>query len=240
MKQSEEKKNIGKVFLRVVLAVLAVAFCVFLSIVILQCVAQPVQMEVWMKRYPFAGRLVYVAMSLFQVVVAVVPGEPVELAGGYVFGALEGTFLYLLGATLGSLLIFVLVRKYGTSLVELFFEKKKLEDLRFLRNSKRRNILLSIFFILPGTPKDLLCYFAGLTDIKFKVWVWVCSIGRLPSVISSMLGGDALETRNYTGALMVLGITVFVSGMGLLWYNYICKRHKSEDGNSSHKIEESK
>lgn len=220
------KVKLPRLFMRIFLGILAVAFCIVLSLVILQCVAEPAEMDAWMKRYPYIGRVVYVAMSMFQVVVALVPGEPVELAGGYVFGALEGTLLYLLGATAGSLLIFIMVRKYGNALVELFFEREKLENLRFLKNSKRRNILLSIIFILPGTPKDLLCYFAGLTDIKFKVWVWVCSLGRLPSIISSMIGGDALETKNYTSALVVLGITLFVSGVGLVVYHYICNRNK--------------
>lgn len=222
----KEKVKIGRLLLRAFLGLLAVGFCIILSVAMLQFVAEPTVMEVWMQKYPCIGRIVYVAMSMFQVIVALVPGEPVELAGGYVFGAVEGTFLYLLGATAGSLIIFILVRKYGNALVELFFEKEKLESLRFLKNSKKRNILLSIIFILPGTPKDLLCYFAGLTDIKFKVWIWVCSLGRLPSIISSMISGDALETKNYTSALVVLGITLFVSGVGLLIYRYICKRNE--------------
>lgn len=233
-KDKKEKVKISQLFLRIFLGILAVAFCVGVSVAMLQFVAEPVVMELWMQEHPYTGRIVYVAMSMFQVVVALVPGEPVELAGGYVFGALEGTFLYLLGATIGGLLIFILVRKYGNVLVEVLFEKDKLENLRFLKNSKRRNILLSIIFILPGTPKDLLCYFAGLTDIKFRVWIWVCSLGRLPSIISSMIGGDALETKNYTSALVVLGITLLVSGIGLVVYNYICKRNK-QTGNSEKK-----
>lgn len=225
--KNETKKKLNKS--RILLTVLAVVFCVALSIAMMSFVAEPIVMEAWMQEHKYIGRIVYVAMSMFQVIVALVPGEPVELAGGYVFGALEGTFLYLLGATIGSVLIFIMVRKYGNILVELFFDRKKLEELRFLRNSRKRNILLSFIFVLPGTPKDLLCYFAGLTDIKFKVWIWVCSLGRLPSIISSMVGGDALETKNYTSAIVVLGVTLFVSGIGLLVYNYICKRNEKTE-----------
>lgn len=227
---SEKKKfNRVRIAVKIVLGVLAILFCVALSVAMIQFVSETARMESWMQTHPIIGRFAYVAMSMFQVIVAVVPGEPVELAGGYVFGALQGTLLYLTGATIGSLLIFILVRKYGNGLVELFFEKEKIENLRFLKNSKKRNILLSLFFILPGTPKDLLCYFAGLTDISFKVWVWVCSLGRLPSIITSMLGGDALETKNYTSAIVVLAITLFVSAIGLLIYQYICNKHEATE-----------
>ena len=182
-------------------------------------------MEALMNRRPYVGRLIYVLMSFLQVVVALIPGEPVEIAGGYVFGAVEGTVLYLLGATLGSLLVFGVVRKFGAILLELFFSKEKIKGLRFLQHSRRRNILLAFIFILPGTPKDLLCYFAGLTDISFKVWFWVCSMGRLPSIVTSMLGGDALETRSYVDAIVVFAITMCISIIGMLVYNGICKWH---------------
>ncbi|MFR2155797.1 MAG: TVP38/TMEM64 family protein [Evtepia gabavorous] len=118
--------------------------------------------------------------------------EPLEIAGGYAFGAVWGTLVCLVAATLGSLLVFGLVRRFGTRLVEVFFPAEKLRAVRFLQSSPKRTILFLVIFMIPGTPKDLLCYFAGLTDIKFPVFLLVCSLGRLPSVVTSTVGGDAL------------------------------------------------
>ena len=164
-------------------------------------------------------------MVFFQVLFAVIPGEPLEIAGGYAFGALWGTIYCLLAATLGSLLVFVLVRRFGTRLVEVFFSLEKLQKVRFLQSASRRNVLFLVVFMIPGTPKDLLCYFAGLTDIKLPVFLLVASLGRLPSVITSTIGGDALGTQNYAFAVVVFLVTFLISVGGLLCYQRICTWH---------------
>lgn len=84
-----------------------------------------------------------------------------------------------------------------------------------------------MIFMIPGTPKDLLCYFAGLTDIKFPVFLLVCSLGRLPSVVTSTVGGDALGTQDYLFAVVVFLVTFLISVGGLLCYRQICKRHNT-------------
>lgn len=223
--KEERKTSKLRLVIRILLGALALGFCVALGILMYQFVSETAKMEALMSRGPYVGRLIYVLMAFLQVVIALIPGEPVEIAGGYVFGAVEGTILYLLGATLGSFLVFGIVRKFGSNLLELFFNRDTIKNLRFLQHSRRRTILLALIFILPGTPKDLLCYFAGLTDIPFKVWFWVCSVGRLPSVITSMMGGDALETRSYVDAIVVFAVTVGISMIGMLVYNGICKWH---------------
>lgn len=228
--ESEGKKwKKTKLAAKIILGIVAIFFCTALSVTMLQFVAEPVRMETWMQAHPCLGRLAYAGMAFLQVVIALIPGEPVEIAGGYIFGAWQGTLLYLAGSTIGSVGIFVFVRRFGYRLVELFFSMEKIKSLRFLKHSRKRNALLVFIFILPGTPKDLLCYFAGLTDISFWWWLPVCSLGRLPSLVSSVMGGDALETRNYLGAGIVFIVTFLLSGMGLLIYRYICKKHdKSE------------
>ena len=83
--------------------------------------------------------------------------------------------------------------------------------------------------MLPGTPKDLLCYFAGLTDMPFSLWLMICSLGRLPSIVTSTIGGSALGSQNYTAAILVFAGTLLVSGLGLLAYDRICKRHAQKE-----------
>ena len=176
------------------------------------------------------GKLAFVGVVILQVIVALIPGEPFEIAARYAFGAVEDTILCIVAATVGSICVFLLVRKFGEKLVEVFFPQKKLRDLRFLKSSPRRDFLFLVIFAVPGTPKDLLCYFAGLTDIRFPVWLLICSFGRIPSVITSTIGGDALGTQNYFFAIAVFVGTLAVSGLGLLAYNAICKRHTSQSG----------
>ena len=191
---------------------------------LLQFAAEPEQFRAWVSSHGMLGELAFVAMVIFQVIIAIVPGEPFELAAGYAFGAVRGTALTLIAATVGSLIVFAITRRWGMRIAELFFEKEKLRSLRFLKTTPQRTLLLLVIFALPGTPKDLICYYAGLTDIEFLPWLLICSLGRIPSIITSTVGGNALGTQNYRQAIIVLIVTLLVSGGGLLLYQWIVNK----------------
>jgi len=189
-------------------------------------VSQPDKFRDWVDGHGVGGRLAYMGMVLFQVVFAILPGEPFEVAGGYAFGALEGTVLCLAAATAGSMLVFLFVRRFGVRFVRVFFSEEKIASLRFLKTNKKRVLLLLLIFMLPGTPKDLLCYYAGLTDIKLPAWLLICSFGRIPSVVTSTLGGSALGTRQYLLSGVIFLATLVISAVGLTIYYRICRQEK--------------
>lgn len=242
MKKNEltpsQQKALG---IAVIVAAIAVMLLILalVGVPLLRFASQPERFRAWVDSHGFAGRLAYIGMVFLQVMVAILPGEPFEIAGGYAFGAVEGTLLCLLASTLGSICVFLLVRRFGQRLVEVFFSREKLRSIRFLKSTPRRDLLFLIIFMLPGTPKDLLCFFAGLTDIRFGVWLLICSLGRLPAIISSTVGGDALGTKNYWGAILVFVITLLISGAGLLIYDRLCRRRaRSRGGETSATPEE--
>ena len=111
-------------------------------------------------------------------------------------------------------------------IVEIFFPPEKLDKLHFLKSSPKRNFLFWLIFTIPGTPKDLLCYFAGLTDLSWGKWLLLCTVGRLPSVLTSTIGGDALGVKDYQFAVLVFAATLAVSAVGLLIYRALCRRHQ--------------
>ncbi len=195
--------------------------------------SEPERFRAWVDEKGVWARLAYMGMVIVQVVIALIPGEPFEIAAGYAFGALEGTLLCLAASTVGSLLVFWLVRRFGIRLVEIFFSKEKLRSLRFLRASPKRDYLYLLIFMLPGTPKDLLCYFAGLTDIRFPVWLIICSLGRIPAIVTSTIGGSALSSKNYWFAFAVFAGTLALSGLGLLAYNALRRRHNEKKDKDS-------
>ena len=198
----------------------------FIGVPVYRFVKQPELFRAWVDSAGVWGRLAYVGMVIVQILVALIPGEAMEIAGGYAFGALEGTLLCLAAAGAGSLIVFGLVRRFGVRLVEVFFSLEKLRSLRFLKASKKRDFLFLLVFMLPGTPKDLLCYFAGLTDIKFGPWLLICTLGRIPSIITSTIGGDALGEERYLAAVLVFVITFAISGAGLVLYNKLKENNK--------------
>ena len=195
---------------------------------------EPEVFRAWVADHGFWGMAAYAGMVFLQVLVAVIPGEPLEIAGGYAFGAVWGTVLCLLGAFLGSVAVFAVVRQWGVPLVEVFFPKEKLNKLAFLKTSPKRTALLWLVFTVPGTPKDLLCYFAGLMDLRWPSWLLIASVGRLPSIITSTVGGNALGLQNYQFAAITFAATLAIAGVGLLIYRQVCRRHEkpAEDGPS--------
>lgn len=196
---------------------------------LIEYISQPERFRAWVDQHGFIGRIAFALMVILQVVIALLPGEPFEIAAGYAFGAFEGTLLFLAASTAGSILVFLLVRKFGMSLVRLFFSEEKVRSIQFLKTSRRRIILLALIFALPGTPKDLISYFAALTDISIPAWLLICSVGRIPSVITSTLGGDALGSKQYLLSVIVFLATAAISGGGLLLYEFIQRRHRKDD-----------
>ena len=188
--------------------------------------SEPEKFRQWVDNNGIWSRFAYMGMVILQVVIAVLPGEPFEIAAGYAFGAVEGSLLCIAASTLGSITVFLLVRYFGVPLVEVFFSEEKLHRIKFLKTTPKRDFIFFIIFMIPGTPKDLLCYFAGLTDIRLSLWLLICSLGRLPSIVTSTVGGDALGTSNYWFAAAVFAITLVISLVGLLFYKKICNRHE--------------
>ena len=84
--------------------------------------------------------------------------------------------------------------------------------------------LIFILFFIPGTPKDLLTYVAGLTQIKLFPYILITSIAKIPSVITSTIGGDAFGEKKYLYAFIVFVLTGLISIVGLIIYNKITKK----------------
>ena len=147
-----------------------------------------------------------------------IPGEPLEIAAGYAFGTVEGTALCLLGALIGGAAVFLVVRRFGRRAVEAFFPPEKIDALPLLRSERRLEGWLFVVFLFPGTPKDLLTYCAGLTHMQLGRWLALSVVGRIPSVITSTIGGDALGAGSYGFAALVFGVTLLLCGAGLLVY----------------------
>ena len=145
------QKKLAVVILVLFLGVTALV-CWRVGLPMVRLASDPEAFRQWLTERQLGGALIYGAMVFFQVLFAVIPGEPLEIAGGYAFGALWGTIYCLLAATLGSLLVFVLVRRFGTRLVQVFFSLEKLQKVRFLQSASRRNVRFVVVLMFPGTP----------------------------------------------------------------------------------------
>lgn len=219
------KKTVILISLVIIIA-LSVFVFFFVGKPLLRWISEPEKFREWVDSHGVYGRLAFLGMTMLQVVIAMIPGEPMEMVAGYAFGSIEGTLLCILGATLGGTIVFWLVRRFGTKAVLVFFSQEKIDSLKFLKSSRKRDTWIFILFFIPGTPKDLLNYFVGLTDMKYSKWLVISLVARIPSIVTSTIGGDALGLKNYSFAILVFGITFAVSAVGLIIYNRICKKNE--------------
>ena len=190
----------------------------------IEFVREPERFRAWVDSSGFVSRVIFVGMVIFQLIIALIPGEPLEMGAGYAFGAVEGTILCIIGCVIGSALVFLFVRRFGVKLVEVFFPREKIRSLRFLQDSRRLNLLTFIVFFIPGTPKDLLSYFIGLTDMKLGTWLLITAVARIPSIVTSTVTGDALGLKDYQFALIAFGVTLALSLAGILVYRRLSAR----------------
>lgn len=193
----------------------------------------PLFFREWIYSFGFWGRFVFIGIASIQVILAIIPGGPVQVVSGYAFGVIEGSLLCIIGIQLGSAIAFLLSRYLGTRVIELFFSKKKIDDLQFLQNSRRLDLIVFVCFLIPGAPKDLLTYFCGLTKLSFVKFMLITSVARLPSICVSVFSGNALIKENYPLVIGIFAAFIVLSGVGALIYRKMMLKEKKGDESSS-------
>ena len=224
----KQQKTLAIVFISFAVA-LGITISIVVGIPLIKFLREPERFRMWVDSHGVWGKVAFVGIEVMKVIVVFIPGEPIELAAGYAFGVWQGMFLCLVGITIGSMIVFVLVHRYGMSIVRIFYSQEKIDTLRFLKASKRRDFLLTIIYILPGTPKDFLNYYAGLTGIRPFVWFWICSVGRIPSIITSTITGDAFVQKQYVFAIVFTVIVLLIGVAGVFFYNKILSHEDSKN-----------
>lgn len=207
---------------------LTLAVCLLAWEPLARAAADPEALRDWVASHPLQSRLTMVGLMALQVIVAFLPGEPLEIAAGYAFGAWEGLALCLLGATLGCTVTVLLTRQYGRRTVEAFFPAEKIDSVPLLRQPHRLTLLLFLLYLIPGSPKDLFNYAVGLTRLPMPRVLAVTAVARIPSVLTSTLSGDSLGLQDWKLAGLLLLLTLALSATGLLLYRVLCRRSSNE------------
>ncbi len=184
------------------------------------------------------GVIVAFGIQMLQVVVSPIPGEVIEVGMGLCFGWFWGAVICLLGSALAAAIIMLFIKKFGVKVVELFVSVDKINEFKFINNERKLTGLIFLLYILPGTPKDPLIFFFGLTKIRTLDFVVIQTVARIPSVVSSTIGGEFIVDDNMWGAVIVFAVTGAVALIGLLCYGKIIK--KLQGKSDKKKIEELK
>lgn len=196
----------------------------YLARPLLRFLSEPEKFRIWIGERGVWGVAAFMLMNMLQVLVAVIPGGPFSMAAGYAFGPLWGTVICLAATTAASLIVLLIVRRWGGAAVR-FLSGKEPEELALFQKLERAEWVFFLVFLVPGSPKDVLSYAAGLMKISVPSWLVINLIGRIPGILLSVLGGDRLLRGDY---LLAAGLTLlcgalYIVGM-LLYRRYLEKK----------------
>lgn len=161
--------------------------------------------------FAFVG---FILLQSAQVVFAPIPGEVTGLLGGYLYGPVLGTVLSTIGLTLGSILAFSLARIFGRPFVEKFVDKGILQRFDYVLRH-RGAFLIFLLFLIPGFPKDYLCYILGLGHLSTLEFIVIGGTGRLFGTILLSVGGTYVRNQQYMKfvVLTVIALSVVLLAM---------------------------
>lgn len=166
--------------------------------------------------------LAYILLQVIQVVVAPIPGGAIEFIGGYLFGAKAGFIYSMIGLILGSWLAFSLARIFEKIAVEKLISTQTMRKFDYLIGHEGL-ILSFLLFLIPGFPKDALCYILGLTPMHLGAFLIISTIGRIPGTLMACLQGAKAFDHQYMALLILFGISTLII---LVFYIYHEKIHQ--------------
>ena len=134
------KQRVTGIILCILIFAVVGVISYFICKPMLEMSKDPAAFRAYIDQQGIKGYLMLMAAMFLQVVAAVIPGGPFEIAAGYAFGVWKGALIADVAMTLGSLFVFLMVRKFGVKFACLFVSKEKLDSVKFFHNSARRDM----------------------------------------------------------------------------------------------------
>jgi len=167
--------------------------------------------------------LVFIFMQILQVVVFFIPGEFIQIAGGYIFGTFLGGIISLIGITIGSIIVYLIANSYGKPYVEKIIRNEKVKFFKKILKVGSKKIVVFMFYLVPGIPKDALAYICGVSDISLKDFVIYSTLGRIPGIFISSYFGQKIYDQDTTSLITISVTMSILFGIGIFKGNSIIK-----------------
>lgn len=163
------------------------------------------------------GIFLVILLQIIQIVIAVVPGQPMEIVSGMLYGTWGGMLVCLIGIFIGTYIVFIIVRKIETKFINVFFKE---EDINKIRNSKiyknpeKFEILMLIIFCIPLIPKDIFIYLGGISPVRTKRFLAIATLGRIPGLFLTVFAGNRLSQGNIKNVILLTIIIILLAIIG--------------------------
>lgn len=216
------KKNVNGFFLIAIIAV---------SILLIKCTPKILLITASLdefKEYIMSmghfGAIILILFQVLQTIVAPIPGEVVQITGGYLYGTVLGTIYNLIGLIIGAAIAFNFTKLIGREFVEKLINKKSIIWIKKVMESKRFETILFVIFIVPGLPKDFMIYVSGLTRIKPTKFFNILILSRLPWILISASIGANIDKKNIILTTIISVVAILCSIIGMLYKDKIIEK----------------
>lgn len=159
----------------------------------------------FLENYKTESILVYIAMQAVQIIISVIPGQAFQFAAGILWGFFLGLLFSLIGAFVGTTISFYLAKLLGRDAMHLLFTEEKMNWFVEKLNSRKAYTIVFLIYLIPGLPKDIMSYAAGISSMNFKAFLIFSMIGRTPAMSGSLLIG-ALYFSGHYGIMIAIGV----------------------------------
>lgn len=164
--------------------------------------------------------IIYIGVQILQIIISIIPGQVFQFAAGYVFGFWQGLIYSIIGAGLGTAISYYIAKLLGHNAVITLLGEEKIGDLVEKLNSRMAYNIVFILYLVPGIPKDVVSYAAGISKMRFKTFFPISILGRIPAMAGSLLIGSLYYHKHYTPMIIIAIISVILFCLGIVF------RHK--------------
>lgn len=175
------------------------------------------EIERGLAEYKTESIFIYIGAQLLQIIICIIPGQELQFAAGYMYGFWLGYAFSLIGAALGTIVTYYLARLLGHDAMHMIFGEEKMNSVVEQIRGKKGIIIIFLIYLIPGVPKDLCNYAAGLSEIRLDRFLIVSLIGRSPGMMGSLLIGNQLVNGQYTSAIIIGIVAVVLCVLGLIF-----------------------
>lgn len=162
----------------------------------------------------FWGVTIFIALTVFQVVVLPIPEAVTILLGVAIYGATTSFILSVIGTIIGSLISFMLGKVFGRRLCNWMFGEENTEKYAKIMNEKGR-FLFIIMLLFPAFPDDMLCMIAGITTMSYTYFTIICLVTRPVMIgLTAYLGSGVIPFSGW-------GIPVWISIACLMFVLFV-------------------